>query len=213
PVNAFDPDGNIVIFVNGFHWGDGGRSEYWNGVDTYIQQMLNDEHTTYIDGSFQGFVNTLFSDISTKNIKAGNRIQMGSELGKILAKSIYESLSEGETIKIITHSMGAASAKGFIKSLIRYAKKNKISHRIALELDLAPFQPNEQEANKEVLTYTISHKYDRLAGLSDMKNAKNYHTRKDKNDSSTKTEHGISSFKEEVVKLIKEGKIKTSVIY
>ncbi|MDE6481143.1 MAG: RHS repeat-associated core domain-containing protein [Muribaculaceae bacterium] len=213
PVNAIDPDGNIIIFVNGFHCGDGGRSEYWNGVDTSIQQLLNDDHVAYIDGSFGGIANLLFSDISTKNIKASNRIRMGSESGRLLANSIYESLSEGETIKIITHSMGAASAKGFIKALIRYAKKHKIRHRIVLELDLAPFQSTEQEGDKDVSTYTISHKFDKLAGLSDMKNAKNFHTRTDKDNGSIKTEHGIASFKEEVVKLIKEGKIKTSVIY
>src|SRR5690606_28204201 len=29
PTNAIDPDGNLVIFINGNHYGDGGGHEYW----------------------------------------------------------------------------------------------------------------------------------------------------------------------------------------
>lgn len=29
PSNAIDPDGNLVIFINGMHAGDGGKAEYW----------------------------------------------------------------------------------------------------------------------------------------------------------------------------------------
>ena len=47
PVNAFDPDGNIVIFVNGMHFGDGGKSEYWNGVNITIKQLLQDKIPTF----------------------------------------------------------------------------------------------------------------------------------------------------------------------
>ena len=30
PINAIDPDGKLIIFINGQHYGDGGRREYWN---------------------------------------------------------------------------------------------------------------------------------------------------------------------------------------
>lgn len=29
PTNAIDPDGNLVIFINGNHFGDGGKPDYW----------------------------------------------------------------------------------------------------------------------------------------------------------------------------------------
>jgi len=29
PINAVDPDGNLVIFINGMHTGDGGKADYW----------------------------------------------------------------------------------------------------------------------------------------------------------------------------------------
>ncbi len=38
PTNAIDPDGNLVIFINGMHGGSGGKAEYWRGYvnDTKI---------------------------------------------------------------------------------------------------------------------------------------------------------------------------------
>ena len=38
PVNAIDSDGELIIFINGNHFGDGGTSAYWNGVDNQIFQ-------------------------------------------------------------------------------------------------------------------------------------------------------------------------------
>ena len=38
PVNAIDPDGEPIIFINGNHFGDEGTSAYWNGVDNQIFQ-------------------------------------------------------------------------------------------------------------------------------------------------------------------------------
>lgn len=34
PINAIDPDGHIVIFINGnFYDGTGGSERYWRGVE------------------------------------------------------------------------------------------------------------------------------------------------------------------------------------
>src|SRR5690554_1442765 len=33
PINAIDPDGRLIIFINGQHAGDGGSRKYWNGLD------------------------------------------------------------------------------------------------------------------------------------------------------------------------------------
>ena len=35
PINAIDPDGKVVIFVNGNHYGDGGSSPYWREYEKY----------------------------------------------------------------------------------------------------------------------------------------------------------------------------------
>lgn len=212
-VNAFDPDGNIIIFVNGMHFGDGGTSKYWNGVDTSIKQILQDKNAVYIDGSFGGFINTLINDTYSTNVKASNRIKMGAEIGALYAKSIYNKLTEGETIILISHSMGGAASKGFLQSLLEYAKENNIEPKIAFELDMAPFQWAEQKGNPHVATYTLSHKSDRLAGESNMKNAINFHSDKEADNPNPLAGHKIESFKDEVVRLIREGKIETSVKY
>lgn len=33
PINAIDPDGQLIIFINGMHAGSGGKSDYWSGFD------------------------------------------------------------------------------------------------------------------------------------------------------------------------------------
>jgi RHS repeat-associated protein len=35
PTNAVDPDGNLVIFINGNHFGDGGSPSYWRKTETH----------------------------------------------------------------------------------------------------------------------------------------------------------------------------------
>ena len=37
PINAIDLDGNLTIFINGFHWGwEGASSSYWGGFDNKV---------------------------------------------------------------------------------------------------------------------------------------------------------------------------------
>ena len=213
PVNAIDPDGNIVIFVNGFHCGDGGRSEYWNGVDTSIQQVLNDDHTAYIDGSFGGVVyagttmGTLLLGCDCSNLSASNRYWLGYDKGKNEAERIYKKIRDNETIKIITHSMGAVAAKGFAKALLQYAASNNLDSRIILELDLAPFEWWAQAGNKEIPNYTISHWYDIVAGASFMRNSVNFRTHSKKSDFNPLDEHSIDSFNDDV-KTVLDGILK-----
>ncbi len=71
-----------------------------------------------------------------------------------------------ETIKIITHSMGAAFGKGFVTALTEYMKGNDISmDAISFEADFAPFQPLFQKAVDGVKTYQFSKFIDPIAGI------------------------------------------------
>ncbi|WP_322933987.1 hypothetical protein VCM39_16085 [Bacteroides sp. CG01] len=54
PVNAIDPDGKLVLFINGMHNGDGGQSKYWEGMDKLVMDHLNDYNKLYFDGSMGG---------------------------------------------------------------------------------------------------------------------------------------------------------------
>jgi len=206
-VNAIDTDGRLIIFVNGMHYGDGGSSKYWSNIDRTIAKKLNDNKAMYIDGSFGGAFNTTLTGVLTNNYFADNRINLGYHLGLSNAKEIYNNLSENETIKIITHSMGSATGKGIVKALLKYAQSIDKDSKIVLELDLAPFQPEEQSGNPQINTYTISHWHDKIAGPSFMKNAKNYRTHKDVSEKQIFKEHNISSFEDDLNKLIDEGQI------
>ena len=168
PTNAIDPDGNLVIFINGL--GGGGKeywkeykrvlrfnSNFWNGssisyrkelvseFDVRVSYRLNDHHRMYIDGS-PGYL--------THNISAENRYNDGYQAGKDQAATIIGSLARDpqgniiETIKIITHSMGGVYGKGFVKALKEYIKNSKDSQvrkaKITLVADFDPFQAGSQ---------------------------------------------------------------------
>ena len=69
-----------------------------------------------------------------------------------------------ETIKILTHSMGAAYAKGYIQALKEYFVENNIPlNSIAFEMDFAPFQPTKQTAVEGVATYQVTNTNDMIA--------------------------------------------------
>ena len=116
------------------------------------------------------------------NFEYENRYAYGKKRGLIMAKGIFEGLKEGETIKIVTHSMGAGYAKGFIKGLQKYAKQHDIdiNKLLKAELDLAPYQPSQQKVLKtDPHTTVISHRYDNVAGCDHIEGAENHITRKD----------------------------------
>ena len=205
PINAIDPDGNVVIFINGMHMNSGGKSEYWENVDITITNWLHDYSTRYYDGSCGGLLNTAKSGALTGNLNPYVRKAYGYEMGLEHAKDIYDNLKEKETIKIIAHSMGPAYAKGFVLGLQSYAKANGLNHRIEMEIDLAPFQPQLQHANKDVSTTTISHWKDGIAGPSFMKGARNIRTGFWKFRILPTTEHSIKSFEKEFIEYVPEG--------
>jgi len=88
---------------------------------------LDDHHAMYRDGS-SGGVGGL-----PGNINAGNRYDKGYNQGQVDAESIIESLARDkngnivESIKVISHSMGGAYAKGYVQAIINYVKTHKIN--------------------------------------------------------------------------------------
>ena len=194
PVNAVDPDGSLILFINGFHTGDGASSSYWGGLDSQIMQLVEDYNVEYIDGSMGGIYNSILSNISNlsasqfgntmtasndlkdfNNLYPSARFKIGELYGFKYAKEYFGRLKEGETIKLVTHSMGAAFAKGLIQGLQNFANSNDINAEglIESELDLAPYQPDKQTAASNVATTAISHLYDWIARYKPIKGASN----------------------------------------
>ena len=247
PVNAIDPDGNIVIFINGMHTGEGGSSRYWTDYnspvgrmqvaggswmtmykrfDMAVMRQLNDYNAIYRDGALGGAMNTALyavekginpfaSSVSdyTNNLSPTNRRNWGYAQGQRDAKTIIDNLARDttsgeivETIKIISHSMGGAYAKGYVRALKQYIstlpKEQQSQIKISFEADFAPFQPTKQQAVDGVNTFQFSHSKDRVAGNKEMDGAYNQDTSSDKGQG-----HSIFDFFEQV-KNLSEGNYK-----
>ena len=201
PVNAIDPNGRLVIFINGMHYGEGGKAKYWNGLNERIMRKVNDYHQRYYDGSSGGIINTITKGVLMGNLSPIGRIKDGFIMGYGQAEDIFGSLKEGETIKVFTHSMGAAYGKGFITGLQKYASDNNIdiNDLIEFEVDLAPYQSNLQTPVKGVKTVSIGHHWDNVAGLSMMPFAENHNTRYDKFTLNPIKEHSVNSFTQDEI--------------
>jgi len=198
PINAIDPDGRLVIFINGMHFGDGGKTAYWAGFDNAVMRHLSDFNSMYYDGSVGGLLGLYAGKsfrlgITYSNLDPQFRHDAGYAAGKKDFASILSQLGEDETIKIITHSMGATYAKGFIQALLDMGLDPS---RIAFEADFAPFQTRLQIAHPDVYTLQFSHDKDWVAGNDRMWGAIFMDTSGDKDQG-----HSISSFLDQIQSL------------
>jgi len=124
PISAMDPDGEKVLFVNGFYdptivgaiiGASSCCKDYWNSAFvTRSQKYFNDYSTVsdsnYIDGS--GSVNS----------KSEDRYLAGYEYAKANFTTLTADMVEGESFKIVSHSHGGAYSAGIAKYLIEKGK-------------------------------------------------------------------------------------------
>jgi RHS repeat-associated protein len=133
PISAIDPDGELIIFINGY-WGAGtgaccgGEKEYWSyGGNKYgwandVLSQVGDYKAMYYDGAKGG----LWNGKPYEQISLAARIADGYEAGKNSAPyilSLLDGYSSGkltESIKFITNSMGAGFERGFSQALTDY---------------------------------------------------------------------------------------------
>ena len=196
PVNLVDPDGEIIIFINGFTpiKREQGRRAYWQDeyrgrkVDfvTAIQRHLLDDQALFVHSENIFKVN--------KRIKHG-KYKARQDYNKIMSL-ISENGEIKEDIKIVTHSMGAAYGKGYVKELSRLLLENGYDDSIiSLVVDFDPFQAKSLKANPNITTVQFTHKgiiaEQKQHGILDT----NYH--EDPNDDS----HSIISFIDEIKKI------------
>jgi hypothetical protein len=132
----------MILFINGFILGCEPLRPYWSSSrkdpDEFInaaKAFFNDNHVeaeSFINGSGDWF-----------GSKAWSRQSYGRKLGKEILPMINAFLEPGETIKIVSHSMGAATAEGIIETftsgglkiekVVHFAPANANKIRIAEE--------------------------------------------------------------------------------
>jgi RHS repeat-associated protein len=182
PTNAIDPNGHLVIFINGNHFGNSGQGYWRNGnvhFDEMVQKQLGDNYKPrYYDGSGGGWhplvprTNERYDPSSRYERYQQNpgdfysepqgRYNGGYDQGKKDAKTIIDNLHRDknncidETIKIVTHSMGGVYGKGFVKALKEYIKTLPLEQqkqiKITLVADLDPYQAGSYSADPDIKT-------------------------------------------------------------
>ena len=125
PVSAIDWQGKLIIFINGYtpYKSQQGTQKYWQAT---------------IDGQEIDFAQATMEQLNDNNAlyrHGGNspiprrRMLRGEQQAVLDFDSIIESINSSdetvpETIKVITHSMGAAYGKGYVKKLKQLLKEN-----------------------------------------------------------------------------------------
>ncbi|PLK42108.1 hypothetical protein C0V77_22610 [Emticicia sp. TH156] len=158
PVNAIDPNGRLIILVNG----------HWNKIANWLGMSPGEAgkgYWNYFDRGFIGSVTSFFKDQKTDFVDGSSRMgfdQSGSyrfRSGQKWAKKNYESvmagLADGETIKLVGHSEGSAYAAGIADYFIKRAKKDGRGSVIEFMLQLSPDEADEFDNPKEPTTYRI----------------------------------------------------------
>jgi hypothetical protein len=161
-------------------------------------EHLNDHSKPiYRDGSVGGWRNILNNTKVSYLYTAGYN-QGWDDVAAILKQVLDEKGNIKETIKIITHSMGAAYAKGYVQAIIHQIKLKGytdefLKQLIEFEADFAPYQPGKQKAVDGVKTYQFSYSEDWVARYHKMEGADYMDTSFDKNQT-----HWINDFWQQV---------------
>ena len=134
PIQAKDPDGRLIIFINGLWGSTVGIAKplepYWNSFSSTwikdVQAQIGDmKPPRFFDGSAGGF--NAFNHFKETQIfgnnNPDNRVYAGKDAGYKNAEAIIGSLDKGETIKLVTNSMGSAFERGFTDGILQYQKE------------------------------------------------------------------------------------------
>lgn len=161
PIQARDPDGQRVFFVNGYYntgrlasiAGTRAGRTYWGG--TRYEKAAQDYFKDY-----STITNDNFIDGRGKWSSSGrDRYNAGYEYAKANFEKLTAGMVEGETIKMVTHSMGGAYAEGMIK----YFEENG-TYKVEKVLHLSMADPSEVNMSTNPTTVQLNHKNDAVLG-------------------------------------------------
>ena len=158
PVNVVDPDGQKIIFVHGFASERFGflsflkypGERYWGKTIEYAQKYLHDNN-----------IDVRSYEYSLRST-AEERRRDGYEFAKENYTSLVSDLQEGESIRFVSHSMGAAYAEGIANFLRDQGQE------VDIMLHFAPYQASDISASVDsgVLTLDIQTNRDPVLATS-----------------------------------------------
>lgn len=145
PISAIDPDGKVIIFINGYYGFPtkaccGGTEQHWGASwVTDVKNQVGDQSTRFYDGSMGGAFGTIFGNggglpgSAGSSMNSEDRELAGRNMGSFEAKDIIAGLERDasgnitESIKFVTASMGTAYQRGFSQGIADYvASENKV---------------------------------------------------------------------------------------
>lgn len=174
PLNATDPDGQRIIFVNGHYndnWAgrnvlgsDKGGSQYW----AYKSERNNALNSSFVRGaksffkdngkiSESNFVNGTASITSS----AEDRYKAGYEYAKTNLKTLTADMVEGETFKMVSHSQGGAYASGIQNYLTEQG------YKVESAVYLSPHQTQGFTNAPQINALQLGYNYDFVSAGSD----------------------------------------------
>ena len=182
PVISVDFDGKLIVYVNGFRVG--AYAEYlaaraitpltvWiPAPHDHKENWFKDDPFDYWDvfnqnWSFPNEVRFYVDGSNHPNSTAADRFSKGASEGAILAEKIKSGeieLKEGETIKLIGHSHGAAHAMGIAKGLLDAG----IDRDLIQVLLFAPHQPNQIPTLPVNFLLQVFRNYDGVSAIGEI---------------------------------------------
>ena len=159
PIDRIDFNGNLIIFINGFTFkkSEQGTANYWKKTDkngdvdfaTSVQAQLNDDNAMFRHGGTSTSANARIHD---------GEAQAAQDYQEIINTILGTDGIPKETIKIITHSMGAAFGKGYVRKLKELLVKNGHPEvLISLIADFDPYQAAKLSADSNIYTLQFTH--------------------------------------------------------
>ncbi len=159
PLNVIDPDGNKILYINGYvgedlpgwAWkmfiGKYSEARYWGGDGEFerrAEEFFGDYsgNSTYINGSCPG--------LSTED----QRRNAGRIWARNNMETLIEGLKSGEVYNIVTHSMGAAFGEG-VEDVLTEA-----GYTVAVVVHLSPRQARDIVAHPAAETYQLGYEDD-----------------------------------------------------
>jgi RHS repeat-associated protein len=181
PINSIDPDGKLVIFVNG----------HWNRIVHSVGLSPGSPMQPYWDFFSKKFIpaarSFLGASISERNhFVDGSSLYGGDQsgadryaLGRKYAEEHYEELvggmKENETFKVVGHSEGAAFAAGIASYLSeKFGERESKNHPVEALLYLSPDEADEFVSPDNITSYQIHYNDDPVSPAMPVDGVKYY---------------------------------------
>lgn len=196
PLQAKDPDGERIFFVNGY-WNSGKFSSKeiltlgsgWSVLKKYLAENLigNKGGRAYWgNGAYEKAAQKFFNDynsLSTMNFVDGRgnwnstgqeRYNDGYEYAKANFSKLTAGMTKDETIKIVSHSMGAAYSEGMIK----YFEENG-TYKVEKVLHLSAADAREFKMSSNPTTIQLNYKHDAVLTYKNMNETSDFNDKTD----------------------------------